>query len=141
MDVAPPRPIDANRYSCLSMLSTMAKTELNLLEMCKTPIVAPVLSDEAAESLARVLKAVADPMRIKILHRLTSAAPEDVCVCDLIEPLGLTQPTVSHHLRVLREAGLLDRRHEGSFVYYSVRESAMDHLATLLAFNQAAASA
>ena len=75
--------------------------DLNLIEQCNTPIVAPALSDEAAENLARVLKAVADPMRIKILHRLASAAPENVCVCDLTEPLGLTQPTVSHHLRVL----------------------------------------
>ena len=115
--------------------------DLNLIEQCNTPIVAPALSDEAAENLARVLKAVADPMRIKILHRLASAAPDKVCVCDLIEPLGLTQPTVSYHLRVLKEAGLLDRRHEGSFVYYSVREDAMNHLATLLAIEPSAVPA
>ncbi len=105
---------------------------LNLVEQCTTPLVAPVLSDEQAESLARLLKAIAEPMRIKILHRLASAAPDGVCVCDLTTPLGLTQPSVSHHLRVLWLAGLVDRRQERTFVYYSVRQSALDHLATLI---------
>ena len=109
------------------------RTDLNLIEQCTTPLVAPVLSDEQAESLAQLLKAIAEPMRIKILHRLASAAPEGVCVCDLTAPLGLTQPSVSHHLRVLWLAGLVDRRQERNFVYYSVRQSALDHLATLIA--------
>jgi ArsR family transcriptional regulator len=116
-------------------------TTLNVIQECRTPIVAPALSNDEAESLAKVLKAIAEPMRIKILHRLASAAPEPVCVCDLIEPLGLRQPTVSHHLRVLFEAGLVSRRQEGSFVYYSVREDAMNHLATLLAVERPTATA
>ena len=119
------------------MIAGVPSDERGLLEQCRTPLVAPVLSDEQAESLAAVLKAVAEPMRIKLLHRLASAAPEGVCVCDLMGPLGLTQPTVSHHLRVLWTAGLVDRRQVGSFVYYSLRESAMDHLATLLSVNRA----
>ena len=114
------------------MVSRM-QTDLNLIEQCTTPLVAPVLSDEQAESLAQLLKAIAEPMRIKILHRLASAAPEGVCVCDLTAPLGLTQPSVSHHLRVLWLAGLVDRRRERTFIYYSVRQSALDHLATLIA--------
>lgn len=118
----------------------MTKT-LSLIQQCTTPIVAPVLGDEEAERLAHVLKAVAEPMRIKILHRLASAAPEPVCVCDLIEPLGLRQPTISHHMRVLYLAGLVDRRQEGSFVYYSVRSEAMNHLATLLAIETPAVTA
>jgi ArsR family transcriptional regulator len=109
------------------------ETDLDLIDQCTTPLVAPVLGDEQAESLAQLLKAVAEPMRIKILHRLVSAAPEGVCVCDLTAPLGLTQPSVSHHLRVLWQAGLVDRRQERAFVYYSVREGALDHLATLIA--------
>ena len=113
------------------MLAAMT-TELNLVEQCTTPLVAPVLADEQAESLARLLKAIAEPMRIKILHRLTSAAPEGVCVCDLTAPLGLSQPSVSHHLRVLWTAGLVDRRQDRNFVYYSVRQRALDHLATLI---------
>ena len=106
--------------------------ELNLIEQCDTPLVAAVLTDAEAESLASLLKAVAEPMRVKILHRLASAAPEAVCVCDLTAPLGLTQPTVSYHLRVLRQAGLVDRRQERNFAYYSVRPGALAHLAMLL---------
>lgn len=107
-------------------------TTLNVIQQCTSPIVGPALGDEEAERLATALKAIADPMRIKILHRLASADPEPVCVCDLIEPLGLTQPTVSHHLRVLWLAGLVDKRQQASFVYYSVRDDVMNHLAALL---------
>ena len=127
-----------DRYKSIftAVYDRLVPRTLSVIQQCNTPIVAPVLSDEEAESLAQVLKAVAEPMRIKILHRLASAAPEPVCVCDLIEPLGLRQPTVSHHLRVLWLAGLVDRRQEGTFVYYSVREEAMNHLATLLAMGR-----
>ena len=115
------------------MLALMGRGRVATLEQCTTPLMAPVLSDEEAATIAHGLKAVADPVRIKILHRLASAAPHGVCVCDLVEPLGLTQPTVSHHLRVLLDAGLVHRRQQGTFSYYALRESALDHLATLLA--------
>ena len=98
-----------------------------------TPLVAPVMSDAEADRLAAVLKAVAEPMRVKILHRLVSAAPEGVCVCDLTEPIGLTQPSISYHLRILRVAGLVERRQQGNFAYYSLRSGALDHLAMLIA--------
>lgn len=114
------------------MLLVMDETD-DLVGRCETPLVAPVLSDAQAEALAEALKAVAEPMRVKILHRLASAAPHGVCVCDLTSPLGLAQPTVSYHLRVLRKAGLVDRRQEQNFAYYSVRPGALDHLAMLLA--------
>ena len=93
------------------------------------------VADEVA-----VLKAVAEPMRVKILHRLASAAPEAVCVCDLTAPLGLTQPTVSYHLRVLRQAGLVDRDRRASFAYYSLRPGALEHLGMLLGGVRAGAS-
>lgn len=101
-------------------------------EQCRTPLMAPVLSDDEATAIAQALKAVAEPMRIKILHRLASAAPDGVCVCDLVEPLGLTQPTVSHHLKVLLDAGLVDRRQQGTFSYYALREGGLDRLGALL---------
>lgn len=104
----------------------------DLVGRCQTPLVAPVLSDAQAGALADALKAVADPMRVKILHRLASAAPNGVCVCDLTEPLGLAQPSVSYHLRILRNAGLVDRRQERNFAYYSMRPGALDHLAMLI---------
>ena len=105
----------------------------DLLGRCDTPLVAPVLSDAQALALASALKAAADPMRIKILHRLVSAAPSGVCVCDLTAPLGLAQPSVSYHLRILRNAGLVDRRQERNFAYYSVRPGALNQLAMLIA--------
>ena len=108
------------------------RRDLDLIQQCETPLVAPVLSDEEAEALASALKAVAEPMRVKLLHRLASAAPEAVCVCDLTAPLGLTQPTVSYHLRVLRQAGLVDRRQVRNFAYYSLRPGALAHLGMLL---------
>ena len=110
-----------------------AMEAIDLVRRCETPLVAPALSDAQARALAEALKAVADPMRVKILHRLTSAAPHGVCVCDLTEPLGLAQPSVSYHLRILLRAGLVDRRQERNFAYYSVRAGALDHLAMLIA--------
>jgi ArsR family transcriptional regulator len=101
--------------------------------LCPPSDVAEPLGDDAAVSLARRLKAVADPVRVKILHRLASAGIDGVCVCDLTEPLGITQPSVSYHLRILRQAGLVVRRQERNFAYYSVRRSALDELAALLA--------
>jgi ArsR family transcriptional regulator, arsenate/arsenite/antimonite-responsive transcriptional repressor len=105
----------------------------DLLGRCDTPLVAPVLSDGQAHALARTLKAVADPVRVKILHRLVSAAPAGVCVCDLTAPLGLAQPSVSYHLRILRNGGLVNRRQDRNFAYYSVRPGALNQLAMLIA--------
>jgi ArsR family transcriptional regulator len=99
---------------------------------CRTPLTAPALPDAEAAALAAAMKALADPNRIKILHRLASAAPDGVCVCDLTEPLGIAQPSVSHHLGVLRRAGLVERRREASFAYHSLVPGALDRLASLL---------
>lgn len=99
---------------------------------CDTPLFAMAMGDAEAEALARTLKAVADPNRVKLLHRLISAAPDGVCVCDLTEPLGIAQPSVSYHLRILRQAGLVERRQERNFAYFSVRDDALRQLAALL---------
>lgn len=99
---------------------------------CDTPLVADAMPDADAQALAVALKAVADPNRVKLLHRLISAAPEGVCVCDLAAPLGIAQPSVSYHLRLLRQAGLIERRRERTFAFYSIREDALRRLAALL---------
>jgi ArsR family transcriptional regulator len=117
----------------LALLYADSMQATDLVSSCETPLAAPALSDAQAHALASALKAVADPMRVKILHRLASAAPHGVCVCDLTAPLGLAQPSVSYHLRILRQAGLVDRRQERNFAYYSVRAGALDHLAMLIA--------
>jgi ArsR family transcriptional regulator, arsenate/arsenite/antimonite-responsive transcriptional repressor len=113
------------------MLFGMARAD-DLVGRCETPLMAAVLSDAQADALAGAFRAIAEPMRVKILHRLASAAPVGVCVCDLTTPLGLAQPSVSYHLRILRDAGLVDRRQDGNFAYYSVRPGALDHLSMLI---------
>lgn len=99
--------------------------------ICCRPLDAPLLSDEEAGAAATLFKALADPTRVRLVNLLAST--DRACVCELVEPLGLTQPTVSHHLKVLFDAGLVDRRQQGTFSYYALRDGALDHLSTLLA--------
>jgi ArsR family transcriptional regulator len=84
---------------------------------CCPPIASP-LSERDASDLARLLKALADPARLRLLSLIAAQPDGEACNCELIEPLGLSQPTVSHHLRVLHESGLLTRERRGQWVYY-----------------------
>ena len=86
---------------------------------CPSLLDAPLDTDQAAE-LASGFAALGDPARIQILSILAAAPDGEVCVCDFVEPLGKSQPTVSHHLKVLYEAGLVDREKRGTWVWYSV---------------------
>jgi ArsR family transcriptional regulator len=95
---------------------------------CCAPLGAPLLSDEEAEATAELFRALADPARIRVLNVLATSE-EPVCVCNLIEPLGLSQPTVSHHLKKLVDAGLLDREQRGKWAYFSIRPEAAERLA------------
>ena len=99
--------------------------------VCCAPLGAPALSDDQAEATARLFKALADPHRIKIVN-LLATSPEPVCVCEFTGPLGLRQPTVSHHLKKLMDAGLLDREQRGTWAYYSLRRDALGDLAAAL---------
>jgi ArsR family transcriptional regulator len=92
---------------------------------------APPLPDEQAERLAGCFRALGDPTRVAIVNRLASSG--EVCVCDLVETFDLSQPTISHHLKVLREAGLVDARRRGTWAYYRVVPEAMEGLARTLA--------
>nr|WP_218868310.1 MULTISPECIES: metalloregulator ArsR/SmtB family transcription factor [Arthrobacter] len=85
-----------------------------------------------AESLATRFKAVADPNRLRILSIISSSPDAETCVCDLSEPLGLGQPTVSHHLKILVDAGLLNREKRGVWAYYSLVPGPLDSLAATL---------
>jgi ArsR family transcriptional regulator len=100
------------------------------------PQVSPWTGDpiEAADArrLAGVLKALADPARLRLLSLIQSAEDGEACVVDLTAPLGLSQPTVSHHLRILTEAGLLTRDKRGVWAYYSLVPSAIASIADLL---------
>jgi ArsR family transcriptional regulator, arsenate/arsenite/antimonite-responsive transcriptional repressor len=95
---------------------------------CCVPLGAPQLSDEEAAATASLFKALADPHRVRIVN-LLAAVGREVCVCDLVEPLGIAQPTVSHHLRKLVDAGLLTREQRGTWAYYALDRHAMRRLA------------
>lgn len=94
-------------------------------------ISAPLGRDEA-ERLGRILKAVADPTRLQLISLIKASPEGEACVCDLTAPLGLRQPTVSHHLRVLVEAGLLTRERRATWMWYALVPGALDSLAELL---------
>jgi ArsR family transcriptional regulator len=98
---------------------------------CCAPLAAPALSDAEAMATADLFKALGEPARIRIVNVLATSA-EPVCVCDLIEPLGLSQPTVSHHLKKLTEAGLLEREQRGRWAYFSLRRDAVATLAAVV---------
>jgi ArsR family transcriptional regulator, arsenate/arsenite/antimonite-responsive transcriptional repressor len=95
---------------------------------CCAPLGAPSLSNAEAEATARLFKALADPHRVKIIN-LLATRPGAVCVCEFTAPLGLSQPTVSHHLKKLVDAGLLEREQRGTWAYYSLNRDAVGRLA------------
>lgn len=103
------------------------------LGACCAPLTYEPIGEEHAEQLARSLKALADPARLRILSMVAAHKDAEACVCDLTGPLGLAQPTVSHHLRVLVDAGYLARSKRGTWAYYRLVPGALDTIAGLLA--------
>jgi ArsR family transcriptional regulator len=90
---------------------------------CCAPLAAPLLSDEETDATAELFRALGDPARVRIMNVLaTNDGP--VCVCNLVEPLGLSQPTVSHHMKKLLEVGLVDREQRGKWAYFSLKPEA-----------------
>lgn len=85
---------------------------------CCPPVLQGDLTRSDAEELASLFKALADPARLRLLNFIASQADSEACVCFLTEPIGLSQPTVSHHLKLLHDAGLLEREKRGAWVYY-----------------------
>ncbi len=91
------------------------------------------LDRSEAESIARVLKAIADPTRLQLLSMIDASPGGEACVNDLTTPLGLTQPTISHHLKILADAGLLAREKRGSWVWYTIIPTRLEPLRAILA--------
>ena len=100
---------------------------------CCAPLAAPLLSDDEAEATAALFHALGDPARVKIVNRLATAGGP-VCACEFEPLLGLSQPTVSHHLKKLAEAGLLDRERRGKWAYFSLDAEAARRLAGVVDF-------
>ncbi len=97
---------------------------------CCAPLDAPALTDDEAEATAELFSALADAARVRIVNALATST-EPVCVCHLTEPLGLSQPTVSHHMKKLVDVGLLDREQRGRWAYYSLQPEALTRLAAV----------
>jgi ArsR family transcriptional regulator, arsenate/arsenite/antimonite-responsive transcriptional repressor len=119
-------------------MSTAAVTlqpqpELPLLadDCCTTLVREPLTASQAAD-LAHVLKALADPTRLRLVSMVAAHEGGEACVCDLTDPLRLTQPTISHHLKILVDAGIFTRDKRGKWAYYALVPSALDALAAVL---------
>jgi ArsR family transcriptional regulator len=95
---------------------------------CCGPLAAPILSEAEADATAVLFRALGDPARVRIVNVLATS-DEPVCICELVEPLGLSQPTVSHHMKKLLDAGLVEREQRGKWAFYELRREAADKLA------------
>ena len=102
------------------------------IEACSIPLVGEAVSEAAAASLAQVFKALGDPVRIRLVSLIGAHQGGEVCVCDLTTAFDLTQPTISHHLKVLRSAGIIDSERRGTWVYYRLVPAALDRVAAVL---------
>lgn len=111
--------------------STLAPNPAEAVACC-SPLLSEPLSAEQAERIAPMLKAIADPVRLRLLSLIAAHEGGEACVCDLNDAFDLSQPTISHHLKVLRDVGLLDRTKRGVWVYYAVRGEALADLGALL---------
>jgi ArsR family transcriptional regulator len=113
--------------------------ELSDVVGCCSPLVREPLSGERAVELSRLFKAMGDPVRLRLLSLIASHEGGEACVCDLTDVFELTGPTISHHLKVLREAGLISGERRGTWVYYRVLPAALGRLSAVLVADDAPA--
>ncbi|MGH3187915.1 MAG: ArsR/SmtB family transcription factor [Streptosporangiaceae bacterium] len=114
------------------MTAAATTPTLPLAEDCCTPLLREPLTPGQATYLARILKALADPTRLRLVSMVAAHQGGEACVCDLTSPLGLTQPTISHHLKILVDAGIFSRDKRGVWAYYALRPAALQALAAIL---------
>ncbi|MEU4209956.1 metalloregulator ArsR/SmtB family transcription factor [Streptomyces sp. NPDC026206] len=115
----------------------MSKQDLEIIspadaDACCTGLLTAPLGDEQAVEPAKVFKALGDPVRLRLLSMIASREGGEVCVCELTPAFELSQPTISHHLKLLRQAGLIDCERRGTWVYYWLLPETTDRLAALL---------
>ena len=122
--------IDVCQYGCMSK-SLLELTPVQTVACC-SPLTKNPLDADSAGRIAPLLKALADPVRLRLMSLVASHDGSEACVCDLQEAFDLSQPTISHHLKVLHEVGLLDRSKRGVWVYYRIKPEALSDLASLL---------
>lgn len=115
----------------MSKSATLALTPVQTVACCP-PLSRQPLSQEAAEGIAAMLKALADPVRLRLMSLVASHEGGEACVCDLNNAFSLSQPTISHHMKVLHEAGLVERDKRGVWVFYRASTAALSALAALI---------
>ena len=101
-------------------------------DACSPPLTGQPLDESAAARLAQTFRALGDPVRLRLVSLIGAHQGGEVCVCDLTAAFNLTQPTISHHLKVLREAGIIDSERRGTWVYYSLVPAALERMSALL---------
>src|SRR4051812_11819201 len=104
--------------------------------LCCSPLTCQPLTEDRSAELARVFKALGDPVRLRLLSLIASHVGGEACVCDLTDAFELTGPTISHHLKVLREAGIIDGERRGTWIYYRVLPATLRMLSSVLAAEQ-----
>ena len=139
IDGYPAEEIDGCQYllSILGQVSTSAavvpdRSPPPLAAACCVPLLREPITASQAADLARLLKALADPARLRLVSMVAAHEGGEACVCDLTEPLGLTQPTVSHHLKILVDAGIFTREKRGVWAYYALVPAALDAVSAVL---------
>jgi ArsR family transcriptional regulator len=118
--------IDSCQYN-----DVMRKVIAEIEDCC--PVLREPLEAEEAARLADAMRVLADPARLRLLSLIAAGPGGEACVCTLVDPLGLSQPTVSHHLKVLHQAGVVDRERRGRWVYYRVRPERLEPIREALA--------
>ncbi|ADJ42580.1 ArsR family transcriptional regulator [Amycolatopsis mediterranei S699] len=106
--------------------------QLPIVDTCCSPLAREPLTEVQAVELAKLFKAMADPVRLRLLSLIASHAGGEACVCDLTDAFDLTGPTISHHLKVLRESGLITGERRGTWVYYRVHPEVLARLSAVL---------
>lgn len=114
---------------CVIMDVVSTSATVGDVTACCSPLTGGALDSAAAERLASVFKALGDPARVKLVSLIAASEGGEACICDLTGPLGLSQPTVSHHMRMLVDVGLVSREQRGKWAYYRVISEALDRIA------------
>lgn len=124
---------ESRRLVDMNLTAPSTASVLPALTECCSPIVGQVITPAAAEALAAGLKALSDPTRLRLVSLVAAHEDQEACVCDLTDPVGLSQPTVSHHLKILVEADILSREQRGRWAYYRLVPQTLNTLAGLIA--------
>jgi ArsR family transcriptional regulator len=112
-------------------MATRTAAVLDVIACCPT-VSADILDEDQAAVLAHSFAALSDPIRLRLLSFIAAAGPDEVCACDLLQPSGRSQPTVSHHMKILVDAGLVDREKRGQWVWYKLVPARLQQLRSVL---------